>query len=82
LIAAVSWLRPGGLFVINTPLSVGDGIQRDWLGVPMYFGGIGRDATLAALTGAGLAIERAELVEENEDGVTVRFLWIVGFVPS
>ena len=79
LAAAVSWLRPGGLFVINVPVTVGEGIEHDWLGVPMYFGGIGQDATLAALSeAAGLMVERAEVIEEDEDGAIVRFLWIVG----
>ena len=82
LSAAVSWLRPGGLLVINAPITVGEGIEHDWLGVPMYFGGIGRDATLAALKETGLTVERAELIDEDEDGATVRFLWIVGSSPS
>jgi SAM-dependent methyltransferase len=81
LAAAVSWLRPGGLLVINVPVTVGEGIEQEWLGVPMYFGGIGQDATLAALIEAGLIVERAELIEEDENGDTVRFLWIVGSTP-
>jgi SAM-dependent methyltransferase len=74
LTKAVSWLRSGGLLVINVPLSAGEGVEPHWLGVPMYFGGIGRQATLDALTEAGLIVERAETVEEDEDGSVVRFL--------
>ncbi len=82
LAKAVSWLRPGGLLVINVPVADGDGIDPDWLGVPMYFGAIGEVETLAALTAAGLAVERAQVIEEDEDGLVVRFLWVVGEVPS
>jgi SAM-dependent methyltransferase len=82
LTKAVSWLRPGGLLVINVPISAGEGIEPDWLGVPMYFGGIGTQATFDTLTEAGLIVERAETVEEDEHGSIVRFLWIVGATPS
>ena len=37
-----SWLRPGGLFLTSAPLTPGDDVDADWLGVPMSFGGIGR----------------------------------------
>ena len=82
LAKAVSWLRPGGLLLMSFPVHAGDGVEEDWLGVPMYFGGVGRDATLAALTDAGLAIERTEVVEEDEDGVAVPFAWVLGTTPS
>ena len=42
----------------------------------MYFGAIGAEATLAAVTGAGLAIDRSEVVEDDEDGEPVPFLWV------
>lgn len=43
LAKAVSWLRPGGVLLINAPVAAGEGIEPDWLvGVPMYFGGIGK----------------------------------------
>lgn len=61
LVAAIgTWLRPGGVLVTSFPLSAGDGGTDDWLGVPMFFGGIGRDAMLAALAAAGLTVESLE----------------------
>src|SRR4051794_3926944 len=39
--AISTWLRPGGLLLTSAPLSPGDGHEPDWLGVPMFFGGIG-----------------------------------------
>jgi hypothetical protein len=71
------WLRPGGLMVISVPVAAGEGVDPDWLGVPMYFGGLGAEETLAAATAAGLRIERAETLREDEgDGRIVEFLWI------
>jgi SAM-dependent methyltransferase len=69
------WLRPGGLLVTTAPLVPGDGTE-DWLGVPMFFGGIGAAATLAAVGAAGLAVESADEVDEQVDGQVERFLWV------
>jgi SAM-dependent methyltransferase len=68
------WLRPGGLVVLNAPPRPGDGGEEEWLGVPMYFGGVGGDATLAALRAGGLDVESAE---EVSDAPGERFLWVV-----
>ena len=74
MLAAIGeWLRPGGVLVATFPLSAGDGGDYEWLGVPMYFGGIGRDATLAALADAGLTVESVERVGPEGD----RFDWVV-----
>ncbi len=42
----------------------------------MYFGGIGEPATLAALDEAGLSVERAETVDEDEGARVVQLLRI------
>jgi SAM-dependent methyltransferase len=73
-----TWLRPGGVLVTNAPLSPGDGVEEDWLGVPMFFGGIGTDATVAALEQGGLVVEEAE---PREDAPGEAFLWIVARKP-
>ena len=72
-----SWLRPGGLFLTSAPLSPGDDVDAEWLGVPMSFGGIGREATLAAVEAAGMTVEDAQVVgeDEGEDRI-VAFLWV------
>ena len=73
-----SWLRPGGVLVANAPMSPGDGVENDWLGVPMFFGGIGPEATVAALEAGGLVVERSEpIVEDEGDGQTATFHWLV-----
>ncbi len=79
---AAAWLRPGGLLVTSAPLAADAGVEASWLGVPMYFGGIGREATLAAVADAGLMLESAEVVDEDEgDDTTVGFLWVVATKP-
>ena len=66
----------------SAPLTPGAGVEEGWLGVPMFFGGIGRDATLTAVTDAGLTLESARVVEEDEgDGRTVGFLWVTATKP-
>lgn len=81
--AIASWLRPGGLLVTSAPTTPGDEISADWLGVPMFFGGIGADATRHAVRAAGLTLDAFEVVEEDEgDGHLVAFLWLVARRPG
>ena len=71
------WLRPGGLLLVNTPITADDETAADWLGVPMYFGAIGARATRHAVRSAGLHLDAARLVAEDEgNGHIVQFLWI------
>jgi SAM-dependent methyltransferase len=69
------WLRPGGLLVTSAPLIAGDD-ANEWLGVPMFFGGIGVEATVAAVEAAGLVVESADEVDEPVGGQVERFLWV------
>jgi hypothetical protein len=55
---------------------------ENWLGVPMFFGGIGPEATRQAVAAAGLEVEGWETVSEDEgDGKVVSFLWITARRP-
>jgi len=78
--AIARWLRPGGLLLTSAPVGSGEVTDPDWLGVPMFFGGIGEEATLRAVAGAGLRLERLEIVEGG--GHLVRFLWLVARRPT
>jgi hypothetical protein len=61
----------------------GDAVQEDWLGVPMLFGGIGREATEAALREIGYQLKFSEAQGGvEEDGATVPFLWVIARKPS
>ena len=83
LFAAIAgWLRPGGLLVTSAPRIPGDEVEADWIGVPMYFGGIGDDATRAAVIAAGLTLESSEVAPENETGQTAYFHWITATKPT
>jgi SAM-dependent methyltransferase len=75
------WLRPGGLLLTSAPLGAGEGVEQDWLGQPMYFGGIGVDATLDAIESAGFVIEEHEVVDDDAAG-RERFLWVTASLPT
>ena len=78
-----SWLRPGGLLLTSTPVTADDETAPDRLGVPMYFGAIGERATRHAIEAAGLHLDAALLVAEDEgNGHLVRFLWITAHKPA
>jgi SAM-dependent methyltransferase len=68
------WLRPGGVLLTTAPRTPGDGVEEGWLGSEaMFFGGIGREATVAAIEAGGLAVESVDEVDGGEDEL---FLWI------
>jgi SAM-dependent methyltransferase len=77
------WLRPGGVLVTSVPVTPDEGVEDDWLGVPMFFGAIGRAATVAALESGGLVMESVDNVPEDEgDGRVVAFDWVVARRPG
>jgi SAM-dependent methyltransferase len=77
------WLRPGGLFCASVPSGAHDGMQEDFIGVPMYFAAIGRDATKSALRELEFDLETSEVKEELEPtGETVSFLWTIARKPT
>jgi SAM-dependent methyltransferase len=82
LVNIARWLRPGGLFVAT--LGTGDDpgtVEDNWLGAPMYFSSYDAPASERLVTEAGLDVDSADEITEDEDGVPVTFLWIVARKP-
>jgi SAM-dependent methyltransferase len=78
-----AWLRPGGLLVASMGAGENTGaVERDWLGVPMYFSGYCADEGRRLVERAGLEIfsSRAETI--LEDGTPATFLWVVARKPE
>jgi SAM-dependent methyltransferase len=78
-----SWLRPGCVFVAS--MGVEDdpgGIERDWLGVDMYFSHYGAKRNRRLVEAAGMEIESADVLAEPGDRHDARFLWIVARKPA
>ncbi|HLW93093.1 MAG TPA: class I SAM-dependent methyltransferase [Roseiarcus sp.] len=67
------WLKPGGRFIASFGTEKGDVIE-DWLGVSMFFSHEDPEATLRLLAGVGLQVERAEVLEQDNEPVA--FLWV------
>jgi SAM-dependent methyltransferase len=72
-----SWLRPGGYLLLTLSASGGsDGVQDDFLGVPMYFSGFGPEANRELLRAASLVIVLDEIVS-LQDAESSTFQWVL-----
>ena len=78
-----SWLRLGGRFMLSLGASDSeDGVQGDWLGVPMFFAGFEADTTERALHDAGFELELSETRSQFEDGEgEATFHWVIARKP-
>jgi 2-polyprenyl-3-methyl-5-hydroxy-6-metoxy-1,4-benzoquinol methylase len=76
------WLRPGGILIAS--LGAGDAPDwtGEWLGTEMFVSHFDAGTNLRLLTEAGFAIERHEVVAEDEEGETVSFLWVLARRPE
>jgi SAM-dependent methyltransferase len=72
------WLKPGGYFLGSFGRSGGEGVEEDWLGVPMFFGSYTEPENRELVEAAGLGIERDETIAiiEPEYG-QARFQWML-----
>jgi cyclopropane fatty-acyl-phospholipid synthase-like methyltransferase len=76
------WLRPGGVTLVTMGASDEPGsVEEDWLGVPMYFSHFDAPTNRSLMRRAGFRIEHADLIEDDEDGTPVRFLWVLARRP-
>ena len=73
-----SWLRPGGYFLLTlSAKGETDGVQEDFLGVPMYFSGYGPSTNREMLRLAGFEIVMDEIVTMQEPDVVSSFQWLL-----
>jgi SAM-dependent methyltransferase len=72
------WLRPNGLLCASFPSGADEDVEDDFIGVPMYFGGMGHAATLTGLEQIGFEVELAEVRNDGDDS---SFLWVIARKP-
>ena len=73
------WLRPGGWLLAGFGATTLDDWVGNWLGTTMFFSHYDRALTQELVSGAGLLVERAEVLQQdNED---TQFLWITARTP-
>jgi SAM-dependent methyltransferase len=72
------WLRREGWLLGTFGRSGTEGVQDDWLGVPMFFGSYTEGETLELLRGSGFELIRNEVVGivEPDEG-PAEFLWVL-----
>jgi ubiquinone/menaquinone biosynthesis C-methylase UbiE len=77
-----SWLQPGGLLVATMGAQESEGMEEDWLGVPMYWSHFDAATNQQLVTNAGFELVEAVLDTADEDGQPITHLWIVGRKPA
>lgn len=72
------WLRPGGYLLCNLGVRDDPGsTAKDWLGSQMYWSSFDVETNLKLLRDVGFAINEHEILEDDEDGRLVPFVWIL-----
>ncbi|KAH8811350.1 methyltransferase type 11 [Xylogone sp. PMI_703] len=73
-----SWLRPGGYFLCNLGVHDDSGsVAKDWLGSQMYWSSFDTETNMKLLRDVGFVIDEHEILEDDEDGRLVPFVWIL-----
>jgi cyclopropane fatty-acyl-phospholipid synthase-like methyltransferase len=76
------WLRPGGLLLATLSAhGASDGVQDDFLGVPMFFSGYPADQNRELVRAVGFRILIDEVVTLHEPTGDAGFLWILATKP-
>jgi ubiquinone/menaquinone biosynthesis C-methylase UbiE len=74
------WLKPGGLLVASLGAEALSDWSGEWLGTEMFFSHYDSETNLALLRGAGFAIDRSEVMDQDNEHE--RFLWVVARTTS
>ena len=70
------WLKPGGLFVVNSAASAAyRGYDANWLGAPMFWSHHGPETTHSLIRSAGFEIVSERIETINEDPGIASFVW-------
>ena len=75
------WLRPDGYLLATFGVSDSEGVQDDWLGVPMFFASHSTGANRAFVRETGFAIVGDELSVISEPEGEASFQWILAWKP-
>jgi SAM-dependent methyltransferase len=83
LASIYAWLRPGGIFVASLGANDDDADNtEDWIdGITMFWSSFDADTNTDMIRGTGFDIVRREVLENFEDGRTVKFLWVLARKP-
>lgn len=78
-----TWLKPGGYLLCNLGTVDDPGSARTWLGgSQMYWSGFDREVYLTILSECGFGHVESQVLEDDEDGKLVPFLWILASTGS
>ncbi len=83
--AIATWLRPGGLLVATMGVGSNEGdVVDDWLGfgVPMYWSNFDSETSRGLIENARFHIISAQKETEDEEGISITFLWVVAQKPE
>jgi cyclopropane fatty-acyl-phospholipid synthase-like methyltransferase len=72
-----SWLQPGGCLLATFGTTGVEGVERDWLGVPMFFSSATPEENLALLDAAAFEVLREEVVAIEEPEGEAQFHWVL-----
>jgi predicted TPR repeat methyltransferase len=76
-----AWLRDGGYVLATFGISGAEGVEDEWLGVPMFFASYTEAENRALVRAAGFVIERDEVVPIAEPEGEARFQWLLARKP-
>ncbi len=73
-----TWLSPGGHFVCNLGVDSNPGKTNSWLqSTDMYWSSFDAKTNLQLIQDAGFSILESKIIDDDEDGRSVPFLWIL-----
>ena len=74
-----SWLKDGGWLLFNFTTDEGDKMMEDWMGVRMFWSGLGVDGNRNMLKkyGGGLRVVEDEVVVEKVGRAEEKFHWVL-----